>query len=253
MTEDLAALTAGVELLSLDAGNTVVFLDHERVARLVSALGEPVDAAGLRVAEGAAKRGAEDGTLRTVRWSGEALPAARGWAAVMATMLEAAGIAEARLGRLLDALWEDHGRLNLFARVPPDLPGALRRARAAGLRVAVVSNSEGRLAELFEALGILGLFDAVIDSGREGIEKPDPRIFALALARCGGRPDTTLHLGDVYATDTLGARAAGLRTALLDPYGHLDGRHPDVPRVASVAAVAGALVREAHGARRPVV
>jgi FMN phosphatase YigB (HAD superfamily) len=50
-----------------------------------------------------------------------------------------------------------------------------------------------------------------------------------------------LHLGDVVATDVVGARAAGLRAALLDPFGHYVGQHPDVPRVPSVAEVARAI------------
>ena len=52
-----------------------------------------------------------------------------------------------------------------------------------------------------------------------GVEKPDPRIFRLALARAGvGRPQAA-YVGDLYSIDVLGARAAGLRPVLLDPGG----------------------------------
>ena len=52
-----------------------------------------------------------------------------------------------------------------------------------------------------------------------------------------------LHLGDVFATDILGARAAGLRHALIDPHGHYAGRHLDVPRVPGVVEVACAILQ----------
>ena len=79
-------------------------------------------------------------------------------------------------------------------------------------------------------------FAAVIDSAVEGIEKPDPRLFRLALERVAADADTTLHVGDMYHVDVVGARAAGLRVVLLDS----DGLYPDAdcPRVASLLALA---------------
>ena len=49
------------------------------------------------------------------------------------------------------------------------------------------------------------------------------------------------HLGDIFATDVLGARAAGCRHALIDPFGHYEGLHADVVRVQGVVPVADAL------------
>jgi putative hydrolase of the HAD superfamily len=112
------------------------------------------------------------------------------------------------------------------------------------VKVAIVSNSEGALERLFRDLGILGAFDLVVDSGKVGVEKPDPRIFRMAMDHFGVRPERTLHLGDVFATDILGARAAGIRHALIDPYGHYAGRHPEVPRVPGAVEVARAIERQ---------
>lgn len=75
------------------------------------------------------------------------------------------------------------------------------------------------------------------------MEKPDPRIFRLALDAFGATAAEALHLGDSIATDVLGARAAGIRVALIDPYGHTAGRAADVPRVTGVVEVARALSR----------
>ena len=52
-----------------------------------------------------------------------------------------------------------------------------------------------------------------------GFEKPDPRIFHHALRVAGASPETTLHVGDLYDADVVGARAAGVHALLLDPFG----------------------------------
>jgi putative hydrolase of the HAD superfamily len=49
------------------------------------------------------------------------------------------------------------------------------------------------------------------------VEKPDPRFFEIALQRSGSRKETTVHVGDFYEIDVVGARRAGLDAILLDP------------------------------------
>jgi len=230
-----------VDLLCLDAGNTVVFLDHARMARLCTSLGLAVDAATLERAEGEAKIALEEGRMLWPVWSGAHVAASRGWSGFVGTILRGVGLPADRMPAALDALWGEHLSLNLWSLVPPGLVAALDRARAAGVRVAIVSNSEGHLEALLTRLGVRASIDLVVDSGLVGVEKPDPHIFEIALSHFGVPASRALHLGDVYATDVLGARAAGVNVALVDPFAHLSGRHPDVPRVPGAAEVADAL------------
>jgi HAD superfamily hydrolase (TIGR01509 family) len=230
----LADLYAGVELLSLDAGNTIIFLDHARIAAF---LGRGLRADDLVRTEGEAKRGLATGDVLDVPWDHSRRAGARSWGQVMATMLHRAGVEQAALPNVLETLWHEHVRMNLYSLVPPGLTAAVDALRAAGVRVVVVSNSEGVLAALFEQLGILPHFDALFDSALVGYEKPDVRIFEAALAPFGVAPDRALHVGDTWATDIAGAHAAGLRAAMIDVHGHYEGMYPDVPRVDSVAAV----------------
>jgi putative hydrolase of the HAD superfamily len=240
-------LVRDVDLLCLDAGNTVVFLDHARLAHLATRRGFHTTPEALVRAEGHAKFALERGEIVDVAWSHAASPAAVGWGRTVGTILHRAGLPLSEAPRHLDALWPEHVRLNLWSLVPAGLPAALARARSAGLRIAIVSNSEGLLEGLFRDLGLLGALDLVIDSGIVGIEKPDPRIFRIALERFDVPAHRALHLGDNYATDIVGARAAGLRMALVDPHGHLEGRHPDVPRVPGAPEVADALASSRRG------
>jgi putative hydrolase of the HAD superfamily len=108
-----------------------------------------------------------------------------------------------------------HRELHLWCAVPEQTGEALARLKAAGLRLGVVSNSEGKVAEALEAARLRDYFDVVVDSGLIGIEKPDPRIFEAALDVLGLEPEEALYVGDLYDIDIVGARAAGIEAVLL--------------------------------------
>lgn len=127
-----------LEALLLDAGNTLVFLDHVAVADVVSSHGAPVDGRTLRRVEGVAKRHYE--ALMASGVSHE-----EGWGLYLTTLLRAGGLPEAIAADMIAPLRRAHDAFNLWRRVPDGLIDALSRSRAAGLRLAVVSNSEGKL------------------------------------------------------------------------------------------------------------
>jgi putative hydrolase of the HAD superfamily len=236
------SVLTGVELLCLDAGNTVIFLDHARVAEVCTEHGFPVTEEILRVCEGEAKRRAEDDTMIDAAWKDRDKPGGGGWGRMVGTMLFCAGAEARSLGGLLDTLWAEHCELNLWRAVPTGFLGAATAFKKTGGKIVIVSNSEGMLAKLFARLEITEAFDHVVDSGLVGLEKPDPRIFDLAREKTGGvGKEHTLHLGDVFATDIKGARAAGVRCALIDPFNHYQDRHAEVPRVPGAVEVLVAL------------
>ena len=238
-------LVAGVDLLCLDAGNTVIFLDHARLADLVrESTGVVVSPDVLVRTEGEAKRLAESGELHDCAWTERDRPGASAWGKMVGTIALRAGVGAEAVPAFLDLAWRRHEAKNLWCKVPDGLGEARDAMRALGPKVAIISNSEGMLDRLFRELGVIEHFDLVVDSGKVGVEKPDPRIFGVAFDRFGIGPERTLHLGDVFATDVLGARAAGCRHALIDPFGHYDGRHLDVPRVPGAVEVARAIARE---------
>jgi len=95
----------------------------------------------------------------------------------------------------------------------------LAALRARGLRLVVVSNANGTLHRAFDRVGLTPLLDVVFDSFVEGVEKPDPRFFRLALERAGASAASTVHVGDIYHVDVVGARAAAITPVLVDPAG----------------------------------
>jgi HAD superfamily hydrolase (TIGR01549 family) len=215
-----------------DAGNTLVHLDYARLAAGVGdALAIPLTASELEAAAGPAALAMEQQHLRTDRERGSAF---------LVELFTRVGVPADRMDALRDTLLDMHQQQHLWATNDPRIGGALERLRAAGYRLGVVSNSDGRAASALAACGLLAHFEIVIDSGEVGIEKPDPRIFALALERMGVAPDDAIYVGDLYEVDVVGARAAGLDVVLLDPYGvHADR---DVIRARDVLEVAELLL-----------
>jgi putative hydrolase of the HAD superfamily len=92
----------------------------------------------------------------------------------------------------------------------PDARPALQRARSRGERVIVLSNWDVTLPEVLGRVGLGELVDGVISSAAAGARKPDPAIFARALALAGVKPTQARHVGDSLEEDVAGARAAGI-------------------------------------------
>ena len=143
-------------------------------------------------------------------------------------MLDSAGVPRSPARTAARAeIYAYHMEHNLWEHVPPDVQPALERLRSHGVKLAVVSNANGVVKRVFERTGLFRYFDVICDSFVEGVEKPDPRFFPLVLERTGSRAETTVHVGDLYYVDVVGARRAGLRALLLDPhelYGDVRGR-----------------------------
>jgi epoxide hydrolase-like predicted phosphatase len=101
----------------------------------------------------------------------------------------------------------------LFAGMQPDEPmfEAVRRARAAGLRTGLVSNSWGR--GRYDRDSFPELFDAVVISGEVGLHKPQPQIFALAAERVERDPSQCVFVDDLRE-NCEGAEAVGMTAVL---------------------------------------
>jgi putative hydrolase of the HAD superfamily len=100
-------------------------------------------------------------------------------------------------------------------RAYPEVPGALRTWREAGLRLVVASNWDISLHEVLERTGLAPLLDGAVSSAEVGAAKPDPALFAAALELAGAEPSDALHVGDSWDADVAGARAAGIEPVLL--------------------------------------
>lgn len=229
----LANLKRRPAALLLDAGDTVVFFDGGALAAVLSEHGLTLDPLQLEAAQLQAKQ-----RYQALVMSGAGHE--DGWSVVIQDTMVGAGVERERARELLAPVRRAHDQLYLWRRVPAGVPEALARARDAGIKLAVVSNSEGRLAYVLDHVGLGGYFDAILDSHHEGVQKPDPEIFRRALARVAVTADRALMAGDIPEVDLRGAARAGVAGVLIDP----DGRHTggEWPRTESVPQLVDALL-----------
>ncbi len=198
-----------------DAGNTLAYVDLARVERLFEEAGVPRSPEELAAAE----RRARSAMYR----QSEAQPDLRDrerWDTYMHTMFEEVGVRDAHAASALnDRLQEVHRNEHLWRAVPSGTHGVLGRLRDRGYRLGVVSNSDGRVPQLLEELDLARHFETIVDSHLVGVEKPDPRIFHIALEAMNVPAASAAYVGDFVAIDVVGAERAGLLPVLLDPLG----------------------------------
>lgn len=139
------------------------------------------------------------------------------WSTVYETALSDLGINEGT-GELAEMLYKRFTRYESYRLFPDALP-TLEQLRRSGLHVGLISNFEEWLEGMLIEWEIAHLFDTMLISGKEGIEKPDPQIFVAALRRAEVEPGEALYVGDNPRVDVEGAAAVGMGTVLIDRRG----------------------------------
>jgi putative hydrolase of the HAD superfamily len=229
--------------LFFDAGNTLLRINYSAIAAQLATLGRAIPEAALQRAEWRARVRLDTELFAGRRGSTETRATA---ARYLELVLEEAGVTD---GATVEAMTEWRSRYNqpvgIFNVPDPGATAALAAARRGGLVTGVISNSNGSIASLMASFGFLPYLDVVIDSGVVGVEKPDPRIFQIALERVGVAPGEAAFVGDLYSIDVVGARAAGLTAILLDP-GACWGER-GCPTVADVAAAVNLVIDHMGG------
>ena len=200
-----------IETVFLDAGGVLVHPNWTRVADALVERGVATSAAALATAEPHAKREMDLATLMARTDDRQ-----RGWI-YFESVLRHAGLDASTVaaGEALAEVRVYHDAHNVWEHVPDDVVPMLAGLRALGVRLVVVSNANGRLHTMFDRVGLTPHVDEILDSHDFGVEKPDPRLFHLALAASGSAAATTVHVGDFFHIDVVGARAAGLAAAVL--------------------------------------
>lgn len=201
------------EAVLLDAGGVLVVPDPVAARRLLGRYGAKPD----------------DDTVFRAHYAGMREVDRLGvpdWAAVDRVVAAVAGVVPERIAEALPAI-------ERLYRDEPWVPvegaaAAMLALEATGLRLGVVSNATGTMENMLLEHQICGVgsieneamarVSVIIDSHVVGLEKPDPRIFHLALAEVGVPPERCWFVGDSVHFDVEGARAAGLRPLHVDPY-----------------------------------
>jgi putative hydrolase of the HAD superfamily len=138
-------------------------------------------------------------------------------AIVLVRALETGEISEHEFGERFGELLGVDERTGLvdrmFRGLRPDeaMLAALRRARAAGVRTGLISNSMG--AGRYDRSTFPELFDGVVISGDVGMHKPQPEIFLLGAERAGVAAEKCVFVDDLRQ-NCAGAEAVGMTAVL---------------------------------------
>jgi putative hydrolase of the HAD superfamily len=209
-----------VRAVFFDAGGTLVHVDYVRVRRaLLHSVGRAPVVEALAAAEYEGRAAVEAAMA-----ADPGLRDGNRWQIHFAGALASLGYGTDELAQAAPEIRAEHARANLWTVVAPGAVEALGSLRAAGLVVGCISNSDGTVAQLLARVGLGSVLDLVVDSGVEGVEKPDPAIFRIALQRAGVAAHEAMHVGDLFPVDVVGARRAGLEPVLLDPLGRYADR-----------------------------
>jgi putative hydrolase of the HAD superfamily len=199
-----------------DAGETLVHPAPsfpELFARIVTEQGHPREPVaisdGLTMVSDEFRRASRDQAL----WTTSPERSRRFWLGVYDRFLRVLDLPrEDGLAETLYAAFTDRRNYASF----DDVPLALRTLAEAGVTLGVISNYEAWLEDLLADLGLAPMLPIRIVSGIEGVEKPDPAIFHLALERTGFPAEEVVYVGDVPDFDYHPAAALGMFAVLID-------------------------------------
>ncbi|MEO7036300.1 MAG: HAD-IA family hydrolase [Polyangiaceae bacterium] len=201
--------------VTFDFGQTLAELDHEFLAQRARDFGAEVDPVRARAATV---------TAWAAYGANKALGHARAWQAMMLEVLRGGSVRPLEgnatpnfAASIAHALWDAQPARNLWRKPIVGMFELVEGLVQQGVPVGIISNSEGRLAELVEELGKTALFRVIADSGRLGIDKPDRRIFQHAAQALGVPLADIVHVGDAWEADVIGAHEAGARAIWFSP------------------------------------
>ena len=223
-----------IEVVFFDVGNTLLFPDHEKTLSPLWNRGIHPTEAQLFTAEGVARQDMDLIVSQTRKVDQQY------WETYYAHLLRTLKVNDISLRLELVSLARTSSN---WSRMRPGTIEVLESMKEK-FRLAVISNSDGHMADRLATVGLGKYFEHVIDSGNVGYEKPAPQIFQAALAAMGVLADRALYLGDIYSIDYLGAQKVGMSAMLMDVAGVYATRN--LPRIESLLDLDQALC-EFHG------
>ncbi|MFH1502856.1 MAG: HAD-IA family hydrolase [Candidatus Eisenbacteria bacterium] len=198
-----------------DAGNTVAFPDYSIYVRILESLGRSAVVADVVDAEARARSAFDRAVAESDGGDVHGF-----WPVYYTPFYERLGLSGDLVPRAIEMTRQANDELLGIWAVPVEgIDETMAALRSRGMVVGCVSNSDGRVEERLEAMGIRDHFEFVIDSHIVGVSKPNPHIFELALEAGGLAAEETAYVGDYYAVDVVGARGVGMRPVLFDPVG----------------------------------
>jgi putative hydrolase of the HAD superfamily len=229
-TPDLPFGRDAIDAASLDVGGVLVVPDHGIIGHALTSAGITHDRSAFL-----------GGHFRAMAAVDRSRAAPETFVDYSHAFLSAVGVPDAQIeaaAAVLDGLLG----APLWHQPVPGARVAARRLAAAGLRLAVTSNSDGTVEDVLRRYELLQVgpgagveIEHVSDSGVIGVHKPDPAMFRATAGGLGLPPGRICHIGDAGGYDADGALAAGMVAVHVDPLGLCPDPHTHVASLADFA------------------
>ncbi len=95
----------------------------------------------------------------------------------------------------------------------------LKILKSRRLETGLISNVGKEMEDTYQKLGIQPYLNFTVTSFEVGCDKPDPKIFRIAIDKSKVKPEEILYVGDQYDQDVLGARNVNIKAILIDRRG----------------------------------
>lgn len=228
-----------VEVLFLDVGNTLISIDYVWVSKELRERGIQCDAKTLQRAEAAARPEISSQVIK-IKNNPSSDERVFYFNQILSKLPSEAKTDIVSLNRVVQELirvfFSEVNAMRLWSYVLPGTYEALSMFQALGFQMQVIGNADGTLEQQLIKNNLRKYFGLVLDSHIVQIEKPDPRIFKMALETTNYEPQEALYVGDIYEVDIVGAKSVGMQAILVDPFSDWDG--VDCERVPDLLALA---------------
>ncbi len=231
-----------IKVLFFDVGNTLIAIDLAWVSEELSKRGIQCDAKTLQRAEAAARP-----EISTQIHSVKNDPSIDERAFYFKKILNNTPYETKKdtdsinhiVRDLIQIFFSEGNATRLWSYVLPGTYEALSMLKSMGYQMNVVSNSDGSVERQLIEGNLRSFFNVVIDSYLVKVEKPNPKIFEIALEKANCKPKESLYIGDIYDIDIVGANSVGMQAVLIDPFWDWNG--VDCERVPDLLTLAGRL------------
>lgn len=222
----MSAPCSAITLVTFDVGGTLLTFRPD----LPRAYAEVLAEAGCPVAEERIAAALEAERHAAAQRRAESVPADhlvsveagnRRRQLFVSNVLRAAGVPEERIDHGAAAVHAALDSSRMYQAYDDALP-VLRALWERGLKLGAIANTWPSMPRILMELGFGDYLGFWVISESAGVEKPHPAIFEKALEIGGAKPSQTIHIGDDYARDVLGARGVGMEAVLLDRSGRME-------------------------------
>jgi FMN phosphatase YigB (HAD superfamily) len=206
-----------VKLISIDLGNTLVFINYKVVNKVCNKFGIKFSRYEFRLCE-SLSRITMNKYIRNLD-SGQKLEGRTLFRKYISSILiEKKGVCTTNFfNEIADLLYDNYSTSELWSDLLYDVESSLSKLKGAGVDLVISSNSDGSVTQSLKKIGIDKYITKVYDSELMGVEKPSKEFFLRICSDFCLPPEKIVHIGDSYVTDIEGCINIGMKAVYIEP------------------------------------